>query len=92
MHLMLTELANNQPVLQVEMRHFHPQLKAAQEWMEKNTAKVKKVILPGIGRTSKEDKKAFSDTVGTLCQSLDIDDLSVSMNRLCSIVDQRKLA
>ena len=60
MHLMLAELANNQPVLQVEMRHFHPQLKAAQEWMEKNTAKVKKVILPGIGRTSKEDKKAFS--------------------------------
>ena len=28
--------------------------------MEKNTAKVKKVILPDIGRTSKEDKKAFN--------------------------------
>ena len=60
MHFMLTALANATPVLQVEMRHFHPGLKAATQWMEKNTAKVKKVILADIGRTSREDKRAFN--------------------------------
>ena len=28
--------------------------------MERNTAKVKKVILPAIGKTTREDKKAFN--------------------------------
>ena len=60
MHLMFAELASKTPVLQVEMRHFHPQLKAAYQWMEKSTAKVKKIILPSIGRTSREDKKVFN--------------------------------
>ena len=60
MHLMLLALAESTPVLQVEMRHFHPQLKAASEWIEKNTAKVKKEIMPAIGRTSREDKRMFN--------------------------------
>ena len=60
MHFMLTALANTTPVLQVEMRHFHPGLKAALQWMEKNTAKVKKGILADIGRTSREDKRALN--------------------------------
>ena len=42
------------------MRHFHPKLKAATQWMEKNSAKVKKVILASIGKTSREDKRLFS--------------------------------
>ena len=60
MHLMLAALSSSTPVLQVEMRHFHPKLKAATQWMEKNTAKVKKVILVDIGRTSRDDKKFFN--------------------------------
>ena len=42
------------------MRHFHPKLKEATQWIERNQVKVKRTILEDIGRNSHEDKRLFS--------------------------------